>query len=133
MKKGILSILAILYIVSITGATLHTHFCMGRFAGWGLVSAQDEACGKCGMEKHAGEDNGCCTDEQELVKVASDHQGMTFDNIKERNGVEMDIAISPFQLRNICVPVIAHEQTRDHAPPAAFPTPLFILHRTFLI
>jgi hypothetical protein len=51
MKKLFVAILAILYLSTSTGATLHVHYCMGRLAGWGLGHNNSKTCGKCGMEK----------------------------------------------------------------------------------
>jgi hypothetical protein len=36
MKKFITAILAVLYLGTSSGATIHMHYCMGKLAEWGL-------------------------------------------------------------------------------------------------
>lgn len=74
MKKLLLSILTILYLVSTTGAMLETHFCMGEVADWSLGDSTGEKCGICGMQKSAGQDNGCCSDRENFLKITDDQK-----------------------------------------------------------
>jgi len=74
MKKLVISLLAIIYMGSSTGATIHVHYCMGKVAGWGFGLADKKQCGKCGMTKVEKEDNGCCKDEQQFHKNQADQQ-----------------------------------------------------------
>src|SRR5688572_3339918 len=74
MKKLIVAILAVLYIGTSTGATLHMHFCMGDLADWGLGVNKSKTCGKCGMDKSDEKNNGCCKDEHKLIKNDSDQK-----------------------------------------------------------
>ncbi len=71
MKKIIVAILAILYISSSTGATLHFHYCMGAHAGWGFGHNDAKICSKCGMEE---KDNGCCKNEHRFIKNNTDQK-----------------------------------------------------------
>jgi hypothetical protein len=63
MRKIIVSILAVFYLASSTGATVHLHYCMGKLINWSLTN-EGEKCAKCGMKK----DGGCCKDENKFVK-----------------------------------------------------------------
>ena len=63
MKKILVSILAVFYLASSVGATVHLHYCMDKFINWSLLKGGDK-CNKCGMEK----DGGCCKDENKFVK-----------------------------------------------------------------
>jgi len=74
MKKFLFSILAIIYIVASTGATMHMHYCMGRLADTGFFEQDGGHCSLCGMEKTADEDNGCCNDKEETVKISIDQK-----------------------------------------------------------
>jgi hypothetical protein len=74
MKKFLFSILAIIYIVASTGATMHMHYCMGRLADTGFFEQEGGHCALCGMEKTADEDNGCCNDKEETVKISIDQK-----------------------------------------------------------
>ena len=69
MKKFVASILAVLYLSTSMGATVHFHYCMGRLVAWGLVDHESRDCVSCGMEKmdampgcSVGMKN-CCHDE----------------------------------------------------------------------
>ena len=64
MKKIIVSILAVFYLCSSVGATIHLHYCMGKLINWSLLNADGDKCGKCGMKK----DGGCCKDENKFLK-----------------------------------------------------------------
>jgi len=70
MKKILVSILAIFYLTSSVGATVHLHYCMDKFIEWSLLKVDGDKCDKCGMEK----DGGCCKDEQKLVKNNTDQK-----------------------------------------------------------
>ena len=69
MKKILVSILAVFYLASTVGATVHLHYCMDKFINWSLLKGGDK-CSKCGMEK----DGGCCKDENKFVKNNADQK-----------------------------------------------------------
>ena len=64
MKKALASILAIVYLTSAVGATVHLHYCMDKLISWSLLKEEGDKCDKCGMEK----DGGCCKDEDKVIK-----------------------------------------------------------------
>lgn len=72
MKRILVTILATLYMLSATGATVHLHYCMGRLVSAGLMHKSHDRCDKCGMKK-AEQKKGCCKDEHKTFKSA-DHQ-----------------------------------------------------------
>jgi hypothetical protein len=68
MKKALATILAVIYLSTSIGATVHFHYCMGKLASWGLTDQHSSAvklytcpihseissdhpgnCSKCGM------------------------------------------------------------------------------------
>ena len=67
MKKVFAFILAIVYLSSVAGATVHLHFCMDKLVNWTLKD-EGSKCQNCGMEK----DGGCCKDESKFVKNTID-------------------------------------------------------------
>ena len=71
MKKFLVAILALLYISTSTGATLHMHYCMGKFAGWGFGHNDSKKCDRCGMDETG---KGCCTNENKFVKNNADQK-----------------------------------------------------------
>ncbi|MFT3824241.1 MAG: hypothetical protein QM731_09985 [Chitinophagaceae bacterium] len=75
MKKLIVAILALLYISTSAGATVHLHYCMGKLVNWSLWHDKDgDNCGKCGMSKSNKLNKGCCKDEHKLVKLEKDQR-----------------------------------------------------------
>lgn len=76
MKKLLVCILAILYIGSSTGATVHMHYCMGKLVEMGLWHGKKaKACSKC-TAKEDGKSckKKCCKDVHKLVKLDKDHK-----------------------------------------------------------
>lgn len=74
MKKFFTVILALLYLATTSGATIHLHYCMGKLIEKDLWAAGEKSCSKCGMEKSSRSGNDCCKDEQQLVKIEKEHQ-----------------------------------------------------------
>lgn len=72
MKRFIVSILAILYLATASGATVHLHYCMGKLMGISLSGHNDDhKCSRCGMTKKSGK--GCCKDENKVIKATHEH------------------------------------------------------------
>ena len=74
MRKFFISILALVYITSSIGATIHLHYCMGELANWDIGQNISKTCAKCGMEKTDNENNGCCKDEKKFIKIITDQK-----------------------------------------------------------
>jgi hypothetical protein len=74
MKKVIASILAVIYLSTSMGATVHLHYCMGRLTGWGLVNHEGKDCMTCGMSMKralpgcAVDMKSCCHDEHKHIQ-----------------------------------------------------------------
>ena len=73
MRKGIIFILAILYITVTSGVPVNLHYCMGSLASVDYGYDNHDQCGKCGM-KESAKKKGCCHTESKLVKVQDAHQ-----------------------------------------------------------
>jgi hypothetical protein len=132
MKKFIALILAVLYLGTSTGATIHIHYCMGQLADWGLGHASTEACGSCGMEKSSEKDNGCCKDEQTFIKNTADQK------IAESSLLLIIVfsgAVIPgyTELPVLQISSVTEENPMSHAPPRAHAVAAYILNQTFLI
>ena len=125
MKKILVSILAVFYLASSVGATVHLHYCMDKFINWSLLKGGNK-CNKCGMEK----DGGCCKDENKFVK----------------NNVDQKVAESAIQLIQMAavaspaafihtteyyVTSITRENLIDHAPPRSNSVGIYILNSVF--
>lgn len=83
MKKFLVAILALVYLTTSVGATVHMHYCMDKLVAWGLGKEKNnkaKACSYCGMvkisaDKHCvKESKGCCKDEQKQVKLDNDQK-----------------------------------------------------------
>ena len=74
MKKIIVTILALAYIITSTGVALQMHYCMGELAGWGMGTNKSEICSNCGMKESDEKENGCCKDKHILIKNTADQK-----------------------------------------------------------
>lgn len=132
MKKIIVAILALLYITTSTGATIHMHYCMGKLADWSIGHNDSKICGNCGMDKSKEKDNGCCKDEQKRIKLETDHQkaGLVgFINLLSAPAIFTpvpDLNFKPFLQ-------ITESDVQCHAPPDIGNISLYVLHCVFLI
>ena len=70
MKKAVIAILALFYIVTASGIVVNLHYCMGQLASVDYGTDTHETCGKCGMKDTPG----CCETESKVVKVQDEHQ-----------------------------------------------------------
>lgn len=70
MKKVFITILALIYLVTSTGAAINIHYCMGKVVSVGLLHNNDGECGKCGMKAKGG----CCKDENKIIKIKDSHK-----------------------------------------------------------
>ena len=50
MKKLLVTILALIYLGSSTGAMMHLHYCMGKLAETSFSKKNNATCNKCGMK-----------------------------------------------------------------------------------
>jgi hypothetical protein len=76
MKKAFVFILAFIYLAEVSGMSLYKHYCMDRLVSWGLTKS-GKVCSGCGMEKEHStkvSGNGCCKDEQQVIKLSADHK-----------------------------------------------------------
>lgn len=104
MKKIIVTIVALVYISTSTGAMLHMHYCMGKMVNWGLSHNTSKTCDGCGMKKSEEKDNGCCKDEYKFVKNDTDQK-------TAKTGFQL------IQVLNVALPVSIIE-----LPPNDFPS-----------
>lgn len=132
MKKFIVTILAMLYISSVTGATIHMHYCMGKLADWGLGQNKSKTCGECGMEKSDEKNNGCCKDEHKFIKNTTD-QKITESSIKLTGMLGTAILPGYTELPSIKISSLTEKNPVSNAPPRSKGIAVYILNRTFLI
>ena len=138
MKRVIASILAVLYLSTSMGATVHLHYCMGHLVGWGLVDRESKDCIACGMAKgramtgcSVGMKN-CCHDEHKHLqnsRAQKPAQDWTEWNLAPA------LAAAPlWQGWNepvFVTPVLARPVA--HGPPLIGGVPFFLRHCNFRI
>jgi len=132
MKKVITVILAVLYIGTSTGASIHLHYCMGELSEWGLGDNTSKICSNCGMKQAEEEDNGCCRDEHKFIKNVQDQK--TAEAGLQVVGLE--IVLLPISFFEIPCPELfsaREEYTFCHAPPRSNGVALYIRNGVFLI
>lgn len=74
MKKSIAAILAILYFVTTTGATINFYYCNGKRVAHKMAKTEVPGCSKCPVSKKVVAKKDCCQHEQKFVKLMSDQQ-----------------------------------------------------------
>jgi len=132
MKKFTAAILAVLYMGTSTGATLHMHYCMGKLADWGIGHSNSKTCSKCGMEKSSEKDNGCCRDELKFIKNDTDQK-------TAQAGVQLiqlfaaAMPVSFVEVHTIDSPSVTEETPVSHAPPRSSGVAVHVRNCVFLI
>lgn len=132
MKKIIIAILAILYIGSSAGASVHMHYCMGKMADWGIGHIDSKTCDNCGMEKTEKTDNGCCKDEHKFFKDDS-AQKIAENNMQMLQLLSIALPPSYIVLPVVDFPSVTEENPMSHAPPRTNGVAVYIRNCIFLI
>jgi hypothetical protein len=132
MKKFTVTILAVFYLATSSGATFHFHYCMGKLVEWTLGHNNSDKCGKCGMKKDMNSKNGCCKDETRQFKIDKDQkQSGVISTLNPPITGFILSANFPF------LPTLPENDklflTRDHAPPGIPTIPLHIINCLFRI
>src|SRR6187399_3264839 len=125
MKKILVSIFAVFYLVSSVGATVHLHYCMDKFINWSLLKG-GEKCNKCGMEK----DGSCCKDENKFVKNSIDQK------LAESSIQLIQVAAVAMPVTFVCTSdyyftSIVQENLLGHAPLRNSGVGIYILNSVF--
>ena len=111
MKKILVSILAVFYLASSVGATVHLHYCMDKLINWSLLKSDGDKCGRCGMDK----DGGCCKDEHKVVKNSFD-QKTTESSIEVIKFLPVTSPVAVYNISEFYSSLI-HEYPVSNAPP----------------
>ena len=140
MKKFLVLILALTYLTTSIGATMHFHYCMDKLVAWGLghTKTKVNACPYCGMaktdtDKHCGKHTkACCHDEQKQVKIEKDQKtvDLGFDFAKQFSQITDH---STFGYSVVPVPSTTLEYPTSHAPPGVGNISLFLRNCVFRI
>lgn len=129
MKKIAVILLLLIYGSATIGATIHMHYCMNEFVGWGLWHGKkDKECGKCGMKEKKG---GCCKDEHKQVKLKTEHQkSVTAQYIQFLDVPALVVPIADFSFKGTSISL---DFPVSNAPPKIPRERLYMLNCVFLI
>ncbi|HLZ89948.1 MAG TPA: hypothetical protein VKQ52_22000 [Puia sp.] len=138
MKKVLVFILAVIYLSTSIGATVHLHYCMGRLVSWGLADRSGKSCEFCGMQKMgpSGESvvgmKNCCHEESRQIKNDKDQKtGQEFFQMIKAAPAIADLPQPVWVDAAVVSPVLS--QPVSHGPPPAGLFPLFLRNRNFRI
>ncbi len=132
MKKFIAGILILLYSCTASGATVHFHYCMERFASWSvsLGAADDGPCGYCGMDDK--KDNGCCKDVSKKISIDKEQKKPAYSVFTVLNTLH-PIPEYAFSSATTLPLTLTERYPVSNAPPGSAPLPLFVQFRNFRI
>jgi hypothetical protein len=129
MKKGILSILAVLYLSVTCGVVINFHYCMDRLASTSFFGTEKKKCGQCGMDIH--QSNGCCRDEVLVIKMNNDQDSHA---IAFENTVPATLQFTPSVF---IVASFQHTEVQrhfhNHSPPLLSGQDIYLQHNVFRI
>jgi hypothetical protein len=138
MKKVLVSILAIIYLATSIGATVHLHYCMGRLISWGLADRSEKSCVLCGMQKMgpSGECvvgmKNCCHEESRQIKNDKDQKtGQEVFQVMKVVPLVADLPQWFWTDAIVLSPVLS--QPVSHGPPLVVPVPVFLRNCNFRI
>ncbi len=125
MKKILITILAIAYLATSSGAVLTMHYCMGSL--YAVNFSQKNKCSKCGM-KH---EKKCCGQKVKVLKAQDAHDAFA-------NAVSIHSPVAFLQTeynRFYAASFIfnAPSSVCNHSPPPALPVSLNLLYCVFRI
>jgi len=132
MKKVLLAILSLLYIIASLGFTLQKQYCTGMLANRGLNHCTSKICNKCGSEKINRKNNLCCRNENRFIKNDKDQ------NIPESvfQLPHLTAVAIPASIVEISCNTFASEKEANpisHAPPPGSSVAIYLLDRVFRI
>ena len=140
MKKLLVTILAVVYLTSTIGATVHFHYCMDKLVAWGLKQEKSDkgTCQYCGMHKSTASKHyvkaikGCCKDDQKHVKLVDDQKpSVTAFKFAKIPGEFISSVFSDHSFEYVSS--IHEEYPVNHAPPRQSGIPIFILNCVYRI
>lgn len=72
MKKIWVPIVILCYLAASSGVVVNFHYCMKKLVSHEFFANEGKKCARCGMGLHKSK--GCCRDEVQLLKMASDQK-----------------------------------------------------------
>lgn len=129
MKKYILILFSVFYLVIISGVNLNLHYCGGKIISVSLFHSKNDigCCGKKMTKK------GCCQDKTTFIKVKEKH--LSNADIKfEINKNLASTSIDYYTVFYLTINKNDIELINDYNPPPPnYKTPIFIKNRVLII
>jgi len=134
LKKFFTILLLLLYGLSVQGATIQVHYCMGKWAGIELVKSSDNTnCSNCGMLLKKSRKGNCCKDVQQKIQVSQDQSTAHSFVFQAAQPVFVLPAKSAMENLALYFPSLFIQIPATHVPPDLCSVQLFIRNRIFLI
>lgn len=136
MKKVFATILAVIYLSTSMGATIHLHYCMGKLASLTLWHSEKGGCNTCEAKKTPAcmgeKSKDCCKDEHKWIKLDKDHKAAdaTFQSMQLMAVASLPVWI---ELPQIYTTSLVEEHPLSHAPPRGRQVQLHLLNCNFRI
>jgi hypothetical protein len=138
MKKVFATILAVIYLSTSMGATVHLHYCMGKLFSWSLTDKDAKSCGKCGMLKTRSDGGcmltgaGCCKDRQTHIQLDK-NQKTAENDYTFSAAANIALPVTTATLPGLCAATYITGYPTTNAPPEPDKVPLFIRNCHFRI
>lgn len=124
MKKGILYLSLLFYLVYCNGVNFHLHYCGEKIASISVYFPW----GGCGCETEAEEPENCCKDEVISVKTGEEHAQTPFLSLLNPIAPTTVSLIETPDLAFISLPLLRFEARKPPPKPR-----LYLLHQVFII
>jgi hypothetical protein len=128
VKKVLLTIITLAYLVTTTGASIDMHYCMGKMVEWGFGQKNSNKCSKCGMTDKAG----CCHDQHKNFKLDKDNKLPPCNDFAKAIATEA-IGYNYTQLTSLALSSSTISWPSPNAPPRSPGVPLYLRNCVFRI
>ena len=130
MKKAFAILLAVIYLVSVSGASLHFHYCMGKMQNWSIgYDNSKEDCPVCGMTQKKG----CCEDQHHSIQTDKQYSPSTVSISISKISIEPLYHSEQFTLLNYTAINSTHSSLANAPPGRMKNIPIFIQNCTYRI
>jgi len=130
MKKIIVSIAFMCYLLVTCGVIINSHYCMKKLASVHLFETSSDVCGRCGMDTH--ESNGCCHDEVKVVKLEQDQNKLTIASY-DIPALEPIVSFPSHFIITATYNIDEPRHFHNHSPPLLSAQDTYLQNRVFRI
>lgn len=132
MKKFSITILALIYLSTSIGVTVHMHYCMDKLADWGLSNKDPNTCSTCGMTKLNPKDKDCCNDKLVHFKIIED-QKVTESAINPSTPIAFIVPAYYIELPAPTLSSVTEKRPIGDSPTFRYRVPIYILNCDYRI